>query len=273
VILLAWGVFALFPLYWMLVTAFKRNKDIYSNDAPLYIPGVDFSPKLDSWRYLFGAGREQFLLGFRNSVLFATISALFAVAIGALAAYGLARYRYKYGPMRNDNLSFLIVSQRMMPPIVAIIALFAVFRWAGLLDSRLGMIIIYTWYNLPLAVFLLTDFMQRVPVEVEQAAAVDGYGRLARIWKVTVPLAVPGLAAAYLLCFFFAWNDFLLALMLTFRESMTLPVVITSFSDQLEPRWWLLSAVGLLAMIPPALAITLLDRYMDRQVVHGGAQQ
>lgn len=263
-----WVLFSLFPVYWMAILAFKRNVDIYGRIR--YLPGIDFSPGLHAWRLLFDPQHAEFLLGLRNSLVFASVGALVAVIIGALAAYGLVRHTYRYGPMKNDDLSFLIVSQRMMPPIVAVLALFMIWRSIGLLDTSLGMIIIYTWSVVPLTVFLLTDFMRRVPIEVEHAAAIDGYGPLARMWKVTFPLTVPGLAAAYLLAFFFIWNDFLLALMLTFQNARTLPIIIAALSSQMKLQWFLLAAIGLIAMIPPALAVTLLDRYMDRKVLAGG---
>lgn len=265
-LLALWGLFAGFPVYWMAVTAFKQPRDIYQ--GPYFIPFVDFTPTLRAWEYIAGPARDTVFHGLVNSLLFAAGSAFVAVVLGAFAAYGLARYRYKYGPYRNDDLSLLIVSQRMMPPIVAVIALFAMFRAAQLIDTRVGMLIAYTWFNLPLTVFLLTDFMRRIPVELEQAAALDGYGKFAQIWKVVLPLAMPGLAAAYLLSFFFSWNDFILALMLTFRDAVTLPIVITNLSAQMEPRWWLISAIGLLAMVPPIVAVSLLDRFIERRVLH-----
>jgi multiple sugar transport system permease protein len=254
----------------MIITAFKQQRDIYQ--GPFFVPGLDFEPSLRSWEYILGPGRDQIMLGLLNSMLFAAVSAFFAVVIGAFAAYGLARYRYSYGPLKNNDLSFMIVSQRMMPPIVAIIALFAMFRWAGLLDTHVGMIIVYTWFSLPLTVFLLTDFVSRIPVDIEHAAAIDGYGKVEQIRRVVLPLVMPGLAAAYLLSFFFIWNDFLLALMLTFQRAVTLPIVITNLSAQMEPRWWLISAVGLMAIIPPAIAAIVLDRFMERQVLRGGTR-
>ena len=174
--------------------------------------------------------------------------------------------------IRNNDLSLLIVSQRIMPPIVAVIALFAMFRFAGLLDTRVGMIIVYTWFNLPLTVFLLTDFMRRIPVDIEQAAASTATASSTQIGRSMLPLAMPGLAAAYLLSFFFVWNDFMLALMLTFRDAQTLPIVITDAEAQMEPRWWLISAIGLLAMVPPASRPIVLDRFMERQVLRGGTR-
>jgi multiple sugar transport system permease protein len=267
-LLVLWGIFAGFPVYWMAVTAFKNQRDIYQ--GPYFFPFVDFTPTGRAWEYMMGPARDDVLRGLKNSLLLAGVSSFFAVVLGAFAAYGLARYKYKYGPYRNNDLAFLIVSQRIMPPIVAVIALFAMFKAVNLIDTPVGMIIAYTWFNLPLTVFLLTDFMNRIPIEIEQAAAIDGYGKVAQIWKVVLPLAMPGIAAAYLLSFFFAWNDFLLALMLTFRESVTLPIVITNMSAQMEPRWWLISAVGLVAIVPPMVAVVVLDRFVERQVLHGG---
>ena len=269
-IIFFWAAFALFPVYWMGITAFKDSKDIF--DGPFVLPFVDFQPSLQAWEFLLGEGRDQFLTGLVNSTIFAVLGAFFAVLIGAFAAYGLARYQYRYGPAKNNDVSFFIVSQRMMPPIVAVIALFAIFRFLGQLDTHLGMILIYTWFSLPLTVFLLTEFMGRIPVEIEQAAAIDGYGKMQQILRVVLPLASPGLAAAFLLSFFFIWNDFLLALMLTFKDAQTLPLIITSWSAQMEPRWWLIAAAGLIAIIPPAIAAVILDRYMDRQVLRGGTR-
>jgi multiple sugar transport system permease protein len=269
VILLAlWTFFAIFPVYWMAILAFKRNVDIYGQIR--YLPGIDFSPSLHAWHQLFSIQSASFVSALGNSLLFSAGSAFCAVVIGALAAYGLVRYQYRFGSMKNDDLSFLIVSQRMMPPIVAVLALFMMWRAAGLLDTAIGMIIIYTWSILPLTVFLLTDFMRRVPLDIEQAAALDGYGPLQRMWKVTFPMTMPGLAAAYLLGFFFVWNDFLLALMLTFQHASTVPITIAALSSQMKLQWFLLAAIGLVAMVPPAIAVTVLDRYMERKVLAGG---
>jgi len=266
-----WGFFTLFPLYWMAVTAFKKPKDIFQ--GPFYIPGIDFDPTMRSWEYLSNEGFSAFVRALANSILYASVSAFFAVLLGAFAAYGLARFEYRYGPMKNNDISFMIISQRMMPPIVAVIALYMMYRWAGLLDNRFGMILVYTWYNLPLTVFLLTDFMRRIPLDIEHAAAIDGYSKVSQIWHVMLPLSMPGLTAAYLLSFLFAWNDFLLALMLTFREAQTLPIVITTWSAKMNPQWWLLSAAGIVAVLPPIIAAVILDRYMERQVLRGGTRQ
>lgn len=269
-LIFGWMVFALFPVYWTLITAFKQQVDIY--DGPRFLPFVDFTPTTTAWSTLFGGDGGDFLTKFGNSVLFAGVSSLFAVVLGGFAAYGLARYRYKYGPYRNDDLSFLIVSQRIMPPIVSVLALYVVFINLRLLDTAAGMILAYTAMNLPLTVYLLRSFFEAIPVEVEHAAALDGYPRAQRLLRIVFPLAAPGLAAAFLLSFFFAWNDFLFALMLTFNDAQTLPLYITSLNAQSQPLWWQISAVGLVALIPPAIVTVVLDRFMSRQVLLGGVR-
>lgn len=265
-----WSFFAMFPVYWVLITAFKQSKDIYQ--GPYILPFLDFEPTIAAWTQLFGPSREEFFRAFSNSLILATVSSFVAVVLGTFAGYGLARYKYKYGNMENDNLSFLIVSQRIMPPIVAIIALFAIFSFIKLLDTKFGMIIVYTWFNLPLTVYVITDFIKRIPRDIEYASAVDGYGKLRQIFKVSLPLAMPGIAAAFLLSFFFSWNDFILALMLTFRKASTLPIMIMNKSTTDNPQWWFISAISILSIIPPMIAAIILDRFMDRQILSGGTR-
>lgn len=265
-----WGIFSMFPVYWILITAFKNSKDIYQ--GPFILPFVDFEPTLAAWTQLLGPAKDQFLPAFANSLLFAIVSAFFAVLFGTFAGYGLARYGYKYGNFKNSDLSFLIVSQRIMPPIVAIIALFAIFSFTKLLDKKVGMILVYTWFNLPLTVYVITDFISRIPRDIEYAAAVDGYGKIQQIIRVSLPLAMPGIAAAYMLAFFFSWNDFILALMLTFRKASTLPILISNLSATNNPQWWFISAIGILSIIPPMIAAIILDRFMDRQLLSGGTR-
>ncbi|GGF93536.1 carbohydrate ABC transporter permease [Paenibacillus abyssi] len=255
-----WMLFILFPLYWTVITSFKVPTDIYGQ--PTYIPGIDFTPTTSAWTYLFGEGKDRFLMGFMNSILIGLISSFFALVIGAMAAYGLARYKYKYGPMRNDDIAFTILSQRMMPPIVAAIALFIMFRFFGLLDTKLGMIIIYTWMNIPITVFLLKDYFAGISADLEHAAAIDGYSKFDQIRKIVLPLAKPGLASAFLLSFIFAWNEFLIALILTFQDAQTFPVFISGLNAQMEPKWSIISATGVVAILPPTLIAILMDKYI-----------
>lgn len=260
IFLTLWMLFILFPLYWTIVTSLKLPTDIYGQ--PTYIPGVDFTPSLSAWTYLFGEGQDRFLSGFLNSIWIGLISSFFALVIGAMAAYGLARYKYKYGTMKNDDIAFMILSQRMMPPIVAGIALFIMFRFLGLLDTKFGMIIIYTWMNIPITLFLLKDYFAGISADLEHAAAIDGYSKFDQIRKIVLPLAKPGLASAFLLSFIFAWNEFLIALILTIQNAQTFPVFISGLNAQMEPKWAIISATGVMAILPPAIIAILMDKYI-----------
>jgi multiple sugar transport system permease protein len=272
ILIAIWVLFALLPVYWMVVTAFKTPLQIYS--GPFFVPWIDFQPSFFGWEEIvtpYPAGRwNDVSKGVFNSVFFATASSIVSVVIGALAGYGLARFKYKYGPMKNNNLGYLIISQRIMPPIVAVLALFLIYQNLGLQDSAIGMIIIYTWFNVPIAVFLLQDFFSGIPSELEEAAAVDGYGRWEQLRRIVLPLSAPGVAVAFMLCWFFAWNDFLLALILTFRDSTTLPIVISVMSFRHEPNWNTLSALGLIAIVPPAVLAVFLDKYLAKGLLKGG---
>ena len=264
----AWILFALFPVYWMVITAFKAPKDIYG--GPFYFPKIDFEVAVLSWNWLFTEGRDTLISALINSIVFATLSSLFVVGIASFSAYGLARFRYRYGKLRNNDLLFLILSQRMMPPIVAIFGLFLIYKSLGLLDSRPGMVLLYMWFNLPLAVFLLRDFFAGIPLEIEQAAAVDGYTKMQQLFKFILPMAKPALAATYMLCFIFAWNEFLGALIITFEKAQTLPVLIAGMISQMEPMWWIISALGIISIIPPAILAIFLDKYLVRGLLFGG---
>ncbi len=264
----SWILFALFPIYWMVITAFKAPKDIYG--GPFYFPKIDFEVAVLSWNWLFTEGRDTLISALINSIVFATLSSLFVVGIASFSAYGLARFRYRYGKLRNNDLLFLILSQRMMPPIVAIFGLFLIYKFLGLLDSRPGMVLLYMWFNLPLAVFLLRDFFAGIPLEIEQAAAVDGYTKMQQLFKFIFPMAKPALAATYMLCFIFAWNEFLGALIITFERAQTLPVLIAGMISQMEPMWWIISALGIISIIPPAILAIFLDKYLARGLLFGG---
>ncbi|CEP66561.1 MetI-like domain [Moorella glycerini] len=271
ILILIFLLWTLFPIYWMIITSLKSPKDIYSGFY--FFPGIDYHVSYIGWKWIFGPGLRNSLLALRNSFLFAFCSSLFGLVIGSLAAYGLARYKYKFLWMKtSEDVLFFVVSQRMMPPIVSILGLYYLFRTIGLLDTAMGMIILYTWMNVPLIVFLLKDFFVSIPVEIEQAAAVDGYTRLQQFFKIVLPSAKSGLAAVFLLSFVFAWNEFLGALFFTMQRTQTLSVLIAGMNTQQEPLWWTISAIGTIAIIPPVIVTIALNKYLAGGLFFGGAR-
>jgi multiple sugar transport system permease protein len=271
ILLFALALITLFPLYWLLITSFKQPIAVFQ--GPKFIPWVDFKPTLNAWKFLLtGPGHEAVLHDWRNSAIEALTSAALAVAIGSLAGYGLTRFSYKVPVLkwRNPDISFWIISQRMLPPVVVVLPFLIMYRFVGLVDTWLGMILAYTVFNLPFAVWILRDFFASLPLDLEESALIEGASRLKAFRLIVLPLAVPGLVATFLFCMMFAWNDYLFALMLTFSRASTLPMYIAGEGTQsYGPQWWYLSALSLMAVVPMAVVAVFVERYISRGLVVG----
>lgn len=266
-----WIIAISFPIYWTVLTSFKQQVNIYG--GPYFLPGIDFTPSTAAWKYLFTDASSIFLLCLKNSIIISLVSSILALVIGAMAAYGLSRYKYNYLGMDSDGIASTILSQRMMPPIVAVIALFLMFSKLNLLDSVSGLIIVYTWMNLPITVYLLKDFFSGIPYELEYAAAVDGYPKFHQIRKIVLPLAAPGLATSFTLAFNFAWNEFLFSLILSYQKAQTIPILISSLNAQMKPEWSIISALGVIAIIPPTIIAIVMDKYLVQGLSFGSGNK
>jgi multiple sugar transport system permease protein len=153
---------------------------------------------------------------------------------------------------------------------VIILPFVLMFRVAGLIDTRQGMILAYTVFNLPFAVWIMRDFFAGLPIDLEESALIDGASRFQAFYKIVLPLSAPGLVATFLFCMMFAWNDYLFALMLTFSRSSTLPMFIAGEGTQsYGPQWWYLSALSLMAVAPMVIVALLVERYITRGLVVG----
>ncbi|MGE5602615.1 MAG: carbohydrate ABC transporter permease [Nitrososphaerales archaeon] len=271
VLLIAWTIICLFPIYWLVITSIKQPIAVFQ--GPKYFPGIDFKPTMDAWNFLLtGPTSRQVIRSWTNSAILALGSAFFAVALGALAGYGLTRFRYRVPVLNwtNDNLAFWIISQRILPAVVVILPFVLMYRALGLIDTRQGMILAYTVFNLPFAVWILRDFFAGLPLDLEESALIDGASRIQAFRLIVLPLAAPGLVATFLFCMMFAWNDYLFALMLTFSRSSTLPMFIAGEGTQsYGPQWWYLSALSLMAVAPMIIVALLVERYITRGLVVG----
>jgi multiple sugar transport system permease protein len=271
VLLIIWTIICLFPIYWLIITSLKQPIAVFQ--GPKYFPWIDFQPTLDAWNFLLtGPTSRQVIRSWTNSAILAIGSAFFAVAIGAFAGYGLTRFRYRVPVLNwtNDNLAFWIISQRILPAVVVILPFVLMFRAVGLIDTRQGMILAYTVFNIPFAVWILRDFFAGIPLDLEESALIDGASRLTAFLRIVLPLSAPGLVATFLFCMMFAWNDYLFALMLTFSRSSTLPMFIAGEGTQsYGPQWWYLSALSLMAVAPMILVALLVERYITRGLVVG----
>ncbi|MFZ0215957.1 MAG: carbohydrate ABC transporter permease, partial [Candidatus Dormiibacterota bacterium] len=183
-----WAVFVAFPLYWVLITAFKTNSSIYGGAR--WLPFVDYQPSLSAWQSILG-GANSVLGPLLHSVVIVTVSTVVALLLGSMAAFGLARFPLRAAWMRNQDVAFWIISQRIMPPVVVVLAFFIIYKDVGLLDSLPGMMIAYLGYALPLTVWFMQSYFRQVPVELEEAALIDGASWLVVFLRVTLPLTTP----------------------------------------------------------------------------------
>jgi multiple sugar transport system permease protein len=267
-LLVSWAIFALFPIYWTITTSFKEKLDVFL--GPKYVPWADFKPVLKWWKRIFTVERSEVIPPFKNSIIIATVSSLIAMLLGTMAAYALTRFRFKLGRLGNQDILVWIVSQRIMPPIVTVLALFLMFKIVSenyLIDSLLGMILVYTSFNLPIAVWVMRNFLSQVPHSIEEAAMVDGASRTQIFFRIIIPMTLPSLTATFLLCFIFAWNEFLFSLILTFSDARTVPILIASQHFQRGPQWWDISALSTLAIAPVIIIALSLQRYLVRGLI------
>jgi multiple sugar transport system permease protein len=250
VIILVLALFLL-PLAWLLLTAFKPYAELFAS-PPSVIPAnptlVNFS---EGWS--IGGGK-----GIMDSLIVSSISTLLCLLLGFPAAYGLAR---RFPP--HGQLSFTILSLRMMPPIVPVIGFYLLFQELSLFDTYMGLVIVYTFMNLPLVIWLLAEFIRQIPTTYEEAARIDGapWHRLA--WDVLLPLSAPGILTAGILSMILAWNEFLFALVLTGEQVITLPKALASFFLFQQPNWGQLGAIGIVATAP----LLVLSYYMQRFLI------
>ena len=192
-----------------------------------------------------------------------------AIVLGSLAAYGLSRFSYRFGPMRNKDISFFFVSQLILPPVVLALPLLVLYRELALLDTRMGLILLYTLMVLPIVVWIMRDQFDTIPVELEQAAYVDGCSIWGAFLRIVLPIALPGMVAAFILAMILCWNEYFFAALLTSTNAKTLPVMVASQTGSQGINWWAMAALSTAAIAPLAIIGVLLERYIVRGLTAG----
>jgi multiple sugar transport system permease protein len=264
--LVAIAVFAaVLPVYWMLTISLKSEVDQFAVPPKWLI----FRPTLAHYQDAFvERSFGKYLL---TSVFVAVLSTVCAIVLGTLAAYALSRFRLRH--KLNTRLSLWILSTRMFPPIVTAVPLFLMMRDVRLLDTVASLVIVYTAFNLPFVVWMMRGFFNEIPRDLEDAARVDGDSRLGALRRVLLPLVAPGLAATAVFCLIISWNEFLFALTLTQTDSaMTLPVGIAGRVTQYEIKWGVMSAAGVVAMLPILVFALAVQRYLVRGLSLGAVK-
>jgi multiple sugar transport system permease protein len=256
--------FCLFPFYIVVTTALKNERDVFAW-PPIWLFKPTFANFYDALFVFGGQGAMSFIA---NSLIITAASTVLSVALGAMAAYGLARFRF----VGRNQLSFWILSTRFAPPIAFVVPMYMMALRLGLLDSHLGLILIYTSMNLSLVIWLLRGFFMEIPIEIEEAALVDGYTRLQIFRRVALPLVRPGIVTAAILAAIFSWNEFLFAAILTQNQAATLPVYLSGFSNAMGLAWGQYMAVGVIAVLPIALFTLVLQKHLVRGLTFGAVR-
>ncbi|MFQ5821511.1 MAG: carbohydrate ABC transporter permease [Candidatus Heimdallarchaeota archaeon] len=251
-------VITLFPIYWMINTSIKYDRDNLTY-PPVFIP-TKFTFKNYISAMETGGGSPII-----NSIIIASLSTVTAIGLAIPAAYSLARLKPKW----SESVAFWILSTRMFPPIATVVPLFFLMRPIGLLDTHLGLIIVHATYNIPFAVWMLRGFLIEIPVEIEESALVDGYSRLATLWKVLLPIITGGVVVTALFCFAFSWNEFLFAAILTRISAKTLPVQISKYYGIRGLVWGEMSALSVIATVPMIVLAIVLQKYVVRGITFG----
>jgi multiple sugar transport system permease protein len=273
--LLVWTFIALSPLYWTLSTSFKLGRDVMQGHL---IPWLDFTPSWKGWQSLGlspdtiheqSTVRDEFLKRFFNSIISSLGASALALAIGSLAAYGLSRFQYKFGPWRNKDISFFFLSQLILPPVVLAMPFLVLYKELALLDTRIGLILVYTLMVLPIVIWVMRDQFDTIPVEIEQAALVDGCSFWGAFLRVVVPMALPGMVAAFLLAVVLCWNEYFFASLLTGFDAQTLPVMVASQTGSQGIYWWSMAALSTASIAPLVLIGIVLERYIVRGLTAG----
>jgi multiple sugar transport system permease protein len=255
-------VFFLAPFFWIVTTSLKGNEDFFAF-PPAWIPS---EPSLAHYVGLFT--RASGLRYFLNSLLISSLSMLAALLVSLPTAYSIARWRFGGG-----LLSAFLLVLRMLPAIALIIPIYVMYRALGLTNSYLGLVLVYTVVYIPFAVWLLVGFLRDFPIEIEEAALIDGCSRVRALVAVVVPVIAPGLAVVALFAFIATWNEFLFAVVLTGIETKTMMVLVTTYTSGGTDMFYGEASASVVLGVLPAFAVAfLLQRYLVKGLALGGTK-
>ena len=276
--LLFWAFLCLFPIYWTITTSFKTAVSVTQGHL---IPWIDFTPKWIGFRSLglspetifqISTVREEFLKRFFNSVITSVSASILAVMLGSLAAYGLSRFQYKLGFVKNSDISFFFLSQMILPPVVLALPFLVLYRELALLDSAIGLVMLYALMVLPIVIWIMRDQFSTIPIELEEAGLVDGLSVWGVFMRIVLPISFPGMVAAFILCLVLSWNEYFFAALLTSADAKTLPVMVASQTGSQGINWWSMAALSTAAIAPLAIIGVFLERYIVKGLSTGAVK-
>ncbi len=251
----------LFPIYWLIASSFKTEGQQFA------IPPIWFPAPATLENYIDLFSDAKVISSLKNSLMIAGITLVAVAVLGIPAAYSMARFR-----VGGSLMMLVIFTARLLPPVAYIIPLFAIARGINLYDKHVSLVVLYTFFALPLAIWMLVGFILAIPTEIEEAALIDGASRLQVIWYVVLPLIRPGLASVTIFMLLISWNEFPLAVTLTARKARTLPVTMYTFVTNQNIDWGKLSAAGVLSATPIVIAGLLVQKHLVMGLVSGSGK-
>ncbi len=238
------------PFIWLIITSFKFPADIWSKP-----PVWAFEPTLDNYKnIIFEKNLPLYLI---NSVVVAVCTTLLAIIFGFPAAYSMARFKTGGRTLFFDYLTFF-----MFPPIIIAIPFFIFMKSAGLIDSKIAVILAHATFSIPFVVLMMRGIFLDAPIDVEEAALIDGCTKFSAFFRVVLPLAKPGIVASAVLVFIFSWNELLFALILTYSRSPTIPILASLTIEAHNIRWGQMTAIGSITVIPVVVITFFIRKYI-----------
>jgi len=262
IIIFSFMLFLLMPMFFIALTSFKKYGEI--------VAGIIFPTTVTFENYvnvLYAPG-FRFLDFMINSILIAAFSTLMSTIISFPAAYSIARFKTGGG-----TLSSYILSLRLLPPIIFALPIYILYHSINLVDTHIGLILIYTVFNIPLSIFVLKSFISDLPIELEEAALIDGCSRVKIMTNIIFPLAMPGIIAVSILNFLACWNEYLFALILTFKKAATVNVAASLFVTAYAIKYGEIAASVMIAMFPPIVFMFLVQRNLVRGLTLGAIKR
>ena len=264
VVLTFYGLLVVLPIYWMVITSFKTNPEIVNTQHITYFPET-FT--LENYQSLFRMLSYNTYL--KNSIIVTLVTAVVIVFLSILGGYGLARFKFKG---KGGVLIFFMLTQ-MIPCILVIIPLYIVFSRMGLINTKMALFIYYVITNCPFCVVTMRSFFERIPYELEEAAYVDGCGRLETLWRVVLPVMFSGIVAVFVFAFIGAWNELIAGtIFLNTPDMWTIPVGLKSLIGKYSVQWGALMAGGVLALLPTAIMFMFVQRYVVEGMTAGAVK-
>lgn len=260
ILILTAAFIMLIPILWIAMAAFKTTVDVFQ--LKLF-----FQPTLQNFITVF---QSPYDLGDKllNSTIVALATVLLAVPIATAAAYAFSRFEMKGATL----MLVLILATQFVPAVVIVLPFFVMFRDLGLLDTRIGLVLVNLAIVMPFAIWMIKGFIDGIPIDTEEAALVDGSTRLQVIKNIVLPMAAPGLVTAGIFCFILAWNEFLFALILTSKNAVTLPIGLALFKAEEGDLWNLLAAAGIIIMVPMFVLALIIQKHFVQGMTMGAVR-